>query len=108
MERVRDLRRGEWVFLRENTLESIETSPNLSKHQSLQLEAVIKEHFPETLDDQLGCAKGVEHHIHTNSSPIKQRYYPISPAMQKVVDAGCHRKIEQWLVIAYFAGARKG
>lgn len=85
---IPDLRRGEWVFSSQAThCDAIEPHDHLSIPQKKQLDQLIKSVLPEGEDDKLGCTTLVEHTIVTHNSPIKQRYYPISPAMQKIVNA---------------------
>ncbi|XP_071055108.1 uncharacterized protein [Onthophagus taurus] len=67
---VPDLRRGDWSFSKEPPL----------------LREIIENLFRRDMESELSHTTLVEHHIRTNALPIKQRYYPISPAMQKVVD----------------------
>lgn len=38
------------------------------------------------MGENLSCTHLIEHVIRTNASPIKQRYYPLSPGMQKIVN----------------------
>lgn len=84
---VPDLRRGEWSFSSEIGVNSVsvETS-TLSGSQQAQLDELLDGLFATIDPLALGCTTLVEHTIETDSAPIKQRYYPISPAMQKVVD----------------------
>lgn len=39
------------------------------------------------MGDSLGCTTVAEHKIRTTSEPIRQRYYRVSPVMQKHIDA---------------------
>lgn len=53
--------------------------------RSEQLQAVI-DYFPNSDRDGLGCTSLIEHKIDTGNAPaIKQRYYPISPAREKLL-----------------------
>lgn len=86
---VPDLRRGEWTFSKEPPeleVSAIQSRSELSCEDEHKLKALIAEAFDNTSGDELGCAISVEHQIRTDSMPIKQRYYPISPAIQKIVD----------------------
>lgn len=38
------------------------------------------------MGDKLGCTTLVEHEIKTEHTPIKQRYYPVSPTTQQHID----------------------
>lgn len=85
---VPDLRRGEWTFSNEPPVASIEhITSHLSPDQQQQLQSVIRDLFPACKDGELGCTNLVSHDIICTGQPIKQRYYPISRAMQKIVDA---------------------
>lgn len=84
---VPDLLCGEWKFSTENPVPSLDcVTTNLTSTQQQQLAKLIDTTFPVCKDGELGCTSLVSHEIVCNDSPIKQRYYPISPAMQKIVD----------------------
>lgn len=56
---------------------------SLTAEQRRKLDSVIST-FPNSEVDGLGSTALVEHYIDTgNARPIKQRYYPISPAVEK-------------------------
>ena len=87
---VPDLRHGEWQF--SNFADtSVEISPllldqtNLSDEQNFTLNQMLDKVF-KNMPDTVGCAHLVEHKIITNAEPIKQRYYPVSPVIQKQID----------------------
>lgn len=65
--------------------ELIYSNPNkhvLSPQQQLELDQII-DSFPSFHIQGLGKTNLLEHHIDVgNSSPIKQKYYPVSPAIQ--------------------------
>jgi len=53
--------------------------------QKQQLEA-IKQLFPSFADKGLGRTKHIEHDIEVDDAkPIKQRFYPLSPAVEKIL-----------------------
>ncbi|KAK9730842.1 hypothetical protein QE152_g14146 [Popillia japonica] len=58
----------------------------LDQSQHLALEKLLNESFPASKEGELGCTNLIEYEIKVTGSPIKQRYYPLSPAMQKVVN----------------------
>lgn len=96
---VPDLRKGEWIFSNQPLVSDGDASISvITAEQQSKLDDVIARCFPDAKDETLGCAKGVEHTIITNSPPIKQRYYPISPAMQKVVDAELEKMLSLGVV----------
>lgn len=58
---------------------------HLSEGELVELDAVKKK-FPSFSDSGLGRTALYEHHIDVGSaSPIKQRHYPVSPAVQKLL-----------------------
>lgn len=85
---VPDLRRGEWTFTNEIPISSINhITSDLEQPQHLALETLINESFPACKKGELGRTNLIEYEIKVTGPPIKQRYYPISPAMQKLVNA---------------------
>lgn len=90
MEVIPNLNTGEWNFLPEcpkvTCVAGIHDIETLTEEQKSRLNAVLDKNFKE-MGDKLGCTHLVEHVIRTDSPPIKQRYYPLSPAMQKIVNA---------------------
>lgn len=61
--------------------------------QQLKLDAVIKEFLPYT-EGNLTRSSVLEHFIDTsNSDPIKQKYYPVSPYVQKEIDKELNRML---------------
>lgn len=96
---VPNLRNGEWVFSSpSDRIDSILAHSDISDAQSRELETLIQSCFPEGAEDTLGCTSLVEHHIVTNSPPIKQRYYPLSPALQKVANEELDRMLKLGIV----------
>lgn len=84
---IPDLRRGEWTFTKDIPVSAIEhLTSDLSYEQRLTLENLITETFPACEQGELGCTNLIEYEIKVTGSPIKQRYYPLSPAMQKIVN----------------------
>lgn len=58
---------------------------DLTNDQLKRLESIV-DTFPNSERDGLGCTTLVEHLIDTGDArPIKQRYYPISPAREKIL-----------------------
>lgn len=92
MEIIPNLSSGQWHFgntevatvstEKDNTLQ---THTDLDDIQRQQLENVTEEHFRKHTTE-LGCTNLTKHVIKTNSASIKQRYYPVSPIMQKHID----------------------
>lgn len=84
---VPDLRRGEWTFSKDIPISTLEhLTSELDQSQHLALEKLLNESFPASKEGELGCTNLIEYEIKVTGSPIKQRYYPLSPAMQKVVN----------------------
>lgn len=96
---VPDLRRGEWSFTSSPAIDlaSLEND-SLSDKQRQALDELVTRLFADIDPNQIGCTNLVEHVIETDSVPIKQRYYPISPAMQKIVNQELDKMLEQGIV----------
>lgn len=96
---VPDMRRGEWYFSSENlqtpTVNSIEF--NLNNKQQTELDKVVDDYFSK-IGDKKGCTSLVKHKIVTSSPPIKQRYYPVSPFKQKLIDEELDKMLKQGVV----------
>lgn len=59
---------------------------SLSTEESSQLNKLISDFFSK-MGTELGCAKGVSHIMDTgDNTPIKQRYYPVSPYIQEKIN----------------------
>lgn len=94
---VPDMFSGEWTFADRAghdrvELAAIQSASSLSVLQREILETLIGEIFPPG-GSKLGCTTLVELVIKTNSPPIKQRYYPLSKALQTEVNS----ELEQML-----------
>lgn len=79
---------------------SVEAEPipvdtiTLSDDQALKLEGVIKKFKATTPGQPLDKTSLIEHSIDTGSTkPIKQRYYPVSPYIQKEMDEELSRML---------------
>lgn len=100
MDIIPDLRRGEWTFGNNPTAVdvcAIQSIEHLSPKQQVDLNALIDATFI-SMGTNLGCTHLVEHEIKTDSPPIKQRYYPISPTLQKYVDLELDKMISDGIV----------
>lgn len=87
---VPDMRKGEWHFSDESLVAPevsfVQNESDLVAEQQRSLSNVVSQYF-EKIGDKLGCTSMVRHKIViTNSEPIKQRYYPVSPYKQKLID----------------------
>lgn len=89
---IPDLRKGEWHFSSEPQISNIsctsnlESKTDLSQVEKSKLIKTVNEYFDSIRNIQLGCTNLIEHKITTSSPPIKSRYYPVSPQMQRLID----------------------
>lgn len=105
---VPDLRRGEWHFSREPlnymSVSSIQTTDELSANQRKRLCELVDKYLG-LMGDKLGCCKLVKHKIRvTVDEPIKQRYYPVSPAVQKHIDNELQKMLDLDVIERSFSG----
>lgn len=87
---VPDLLAQEWYFNREKRasiteVATVHSDGVLSPSQRGELDALISE-SSVAMKTTLGRTEMVELKIKTNSDPIKQRYYPLSRALQTEVN----------------------
>lgn len=77
----------EWHFMNQlpnvYTLEMDKTETYLSREEQRRLQEVVDRNVAP-MGPTLGCTTVAEHVIQTDSAPIKQRYYRVSPVMQVV------------------------
>lgn len=76
---------GEWNFKKQSDFKPrfdvLEGSDYLSSAERYQLKQLFDTTF-QNMGDKLGYTTLVEHVIKTDSPPIKQRHYTLSPALQ--------------------------
>jgi hypothetical protein len=105
MQLVTDLHNKTWEFTpgiprvaclqTDNGLRSVE---NLTEEQRRELEKLIKEEFDKT-PSGLGRTQLVEHVIDTgDATPIKQRYYVMSPARLKIANEELDKMLQMGVV----------
>lgn len=98
---VPDLHSGVWTFrsTKEDrvSINALEAMEHLTKDQQNILEKFIDETF-KTMGHGLGYTSMVEHVIKTESPPIKQRHYPLSPTLQKYVNAELEKMLADGIV----------
>lgn len=86
---IPDLRNGEWSFADETNavdlVNQLQARDILNSYEQVKLQVVL-ERYRKAMGETLGCTNKTEHVIHTTSPPIKQRYYPVNPVMQKQID----------------------
>lgn len=98
---IPDLNRGCWSFNTGtscvDTVASIIPREVLTCEEKSQLDALVKKYF-ELQGDKIGCTSLVEHKIVTDSEPIKQRAYRVSPAMQRHIDEAVQSMLEEGVI----------
>lgn len=86
---VPDLFHGSWTFSKTANSQpqvcAIQSEEHLTAEEKHELNQLIDDVF-QRMGDGIGCTSLVEHVIKTDSPPIKQRAYPVSPALLKQVD----------------------
>ena len=111
MQLITDLRNKIWEFApSQPKLASIDiavgltSESHLTEEEKSRLQELIEEQFKEQ-SETLGRAVGVEHVIDTGSAPpIKQRYYPMSPARLKTV----YEELDNMLKLGVVAPSKSG
>lgn len=100
MEIVPDLKNDVWQFASLNTTEvaTLNCTTDLTPEQQKRLNQLISYWMPSLEKQVLGCTNLIEHEIITDSAPIKQRYYPVSPVVQKQIDAELNKMLEQDII----------
>ena len=96
---VPDLRSGMWNFSSQEAVASIDTTSiieesDLNENERVKLHTLIEDLF-KNMPEGLGVTNRVEHVIRTSSDPIKQRYYPVSPAMQVHIDKALKEMLDE-------------
>lgn len=98
-----DISQGMWKFSQEedttfHSLAALRCGESLTPEEQVQLEQLI-ERWRAKQPAQLGATSKVQHIIDTGDSrPIKQRYYPISPHNQKIMDRELEDMLAQGIV----------
>ena len=100
---VPDLRYNKWHFTDDNfdltcdIAEAICDQDTLTDEQRNRLNSLLDAKFEE-MGSGLGTTSVVEHEIIVDSRPIKQRYYPVSPYRQKIIDEQLNEMLENGVV----------
>lgn len=102
MDLVPNLKKGVWHFDTgdaNTAICGIVEQKLLSDEQQFQLEKLLAEKF-EKMGDKLGCTTAAEHEIELkpDAKPVKQRYYPVSPAKQKLLDEELQKMLSLGIV----------
>lgn len=82
-----------------NSVEVLNPRSSLSESEVEILDRLINDTFKK-MGDILGCTNIVEHRIEVlnNTSPIKQRFYPVSPALMKHIDTELQEMLENDII----------
>lgn len=95
-----NLKIGKWEFLKSDCIAEISIddkrlSPreNLTSEQAERLNKLVEAKFKE-LPTEFKATNLVQCELKTNASPIKQRYYPVSPVVQKTLSAELDKMLE--------------
>jgi hypothetical protein len=94
---VPDLRRDVWHFSsdpRVNSVLSVHDQSVLTLEQSKILDTLLKLKF-DPLSEGMGNTTLAEHEIVVDSPPIKQRYYPVSPYKQRLIDEELQKMLDE-------------
>lgn len=101
---VADIHNNHWEFSKNNSgsycaaVEGINSEAYLSLEERKQLQELVETHFNKA-SPTLGRVDRVKHTIDTGNAPaIKQRYYAISPARQKLVNDELDKMLELGIV----------
>lgn len=102
MEIIPNLHRNGWKFdasaINSPTTEGFVVSKSeLTPDEQHILDSFVKVKF-NLMKTSLGRTSLVEHEIITDFSPIKQRYYPVSPMVQKHIDEKLHKMLDLGVV----------
>lgn len=91
---IPNLCNNEWTFSADPVCVHSVLLPQteLLPEQHFRLNKLLDQVFADG-SSRLGCTHLVEHQTVTNSEPIKQRYYPISPVVQKSI----HNELDMML-----------
>lgn len=106
MEIIPNLSKNVWVFSSSDEDQVFSLHSNRVIHSSDHLPEIdqrrlddLTSHYFERFVESPGCTDLVEHHIETgNARPVKQRYYPVSPAIQQVISLELDKMLEDGVV----------
>lgn len=101
MDLVPDMKRGVWHFGTETDIHvaGIQAHSTLTENQHRQLETLLENKFNQ-MGNGLGYTTVTEHEIilEPSTTPIKQRYYPVAPFKQKIIDEELKKMLEMDVV----------
>lgn len=100
MDIISSFKDNTWEFSKDQAcISAVADKPSsenyITAEQRESLNVLVSSYF-KNMGNGLGCAKGVKHVIDTGDSlPIKQRYYPVSPYIQRIID----KEIDEMLAL---------
>lgn len=99
---IPNVERGTWSF--DDAVMAVETGPAIIEHSALeedqkQVLKEVVEKWKAIRPQKLGCTSAVKHVIETDHRPIKQRYYPVSPHIQGILNKELDEMLEQGIVV---------
>lgn len=101
MDVIPDLRNDVWYFGVERcvSVNGIQAEDTLSVGQRKQLDELLEQKFAK-MGLKLGFTTMAEHEIvlQPGTKPIKQRYYPVSPAKQKIIDQELQKMLDSGII----------
>lgn len=97
MDIIPDMANDVWRFSGDAQVCDLRSGGELTGDQRRRLAAVVDPYFQDATD-ALGVVTSVEHEIVTDSPPIKLRYYPVSPAKQKLIDVELQKLLDQGII----------
>lgn len=100
MDLVPDLKRDVWHFGSNppvTEINSIKSDNKLSAEERLALDELLDRNF-ELLGTGVGVTNASEHEIITDSPPIKQRCYPVSPVRQGIINEEIRKMLADGII----------
>lgn len=93
---VPNLRNNEWFFS-SDPVEIAGVDAALTEDQNSRLSELVERNL-KLMGTTLGCTDKIEHEMIVDGPPIKQRYYPVSPVLQKCIDEQLDDMLNQGIV----------
>lgn len=100
---IPDLRQDVWHFAKDEavlcSVQGVQSESTLSAEQRVRLNTLIREKF-SVMGNNLGCTGVAKHEIRVvpGTRPIKQRYYPVSPHKQSIIDEEVKSMLEKGII----------
>lgn len=104
MQLITDMHNKTWEFSPNvgclGITEGIKSKEFLSTEEAQQLQKLVEEYSRDQVEERLGRTNLVKHIVDTgDASPIKQRYYPLSPARQRLVNEELDKMLKMGVVV---------